>query len=479
LSRSAFPKDNDFLLNKNMKLPLISAALLLAFTVSVALGQTGYEIDVTLTGLKDTSCVLGHYNHSRTSFVAKDTARADANGRMIFKGDSLPGGIYLVLLPGQVKWAEVVYSGEERQFRLVSDTTDIIGNMKVTGSRENQFFYDFQREMASKMQEIARRQSANPQDPTLPKLREEMETYRKNAINQAPQLLTSKFLKALQSPEIPPAPKLPNGKDDSTWVFTYYKAHYWDAIDFNDSRLLRTPILQPKVEQYVKNLIVQNPDSLIKEADALINRSQNKEFRQFLIRYFASEYENPKVVGTEGVFVHMAEKYYLSGEIALSDDGKKRVADRVNVLKPLLVNKKFPSLLLWDDQKKPFSVTDLTSDYTVVFFYSPTCGHCKESAPKLLEFYEKNKALGVAVVAVATENSDEEWKKFIADQHTNVLKNGYDYSNQIDFRNQFDVLSTPTIYVLNKTKQIIARKLPVEQLDDFLSFYRNRAGNKK
>src|SRR5690606_3516409 len=169
----------------------------------------------------------------------------------------------------------------------------------------------------------------------------------------------SKFLKAIQAPEIPPAPKLPNGKEDSVWVFNYYKSHYWDDIDFNDDRLLRTPILQNKMDQYVKNLIVQHPDTLIKEAEALIARSQNKDFRYFLIRYFAAEYENPKAVGTEAVFVHMAEKYYLGGEIALSEDGRRRIAERITVLKPLLVGKKFPDLPLWNPEKQPFNVNDV------------------------------------------------------------------------------------------------------------------------
>lgn len=459
---------------KNSKWPAILSFVLCIIYAPTVNGQSGYEIEVTLKGLRDTSCVLGHYNYSRSSFIARDTAQVDAQGKMVFRGESLPGGIYLVLLPGNAKWAELVYSGTETRFSLESDTVDIVGNMVVKGSKENQFFYEYQQTMAAKMEEISRLSQTNPQDPQIAKLRKDVETYRKTAIESNSDLFTSKFLKAIQAPEIPPAPKLPNGKEDSVWVFNYYKSHYWDDIDFNDDRLLRTPILQNKMDQYVKNLIVQHPDSLIKEAEALIARSQNKDFRYFLIRYFAAEYENPKAVGTEAVFVHMAEKYYLGGEIALSEDGRRRIAERITVLKPLLVGKKFPDLPLWNPENQPFNVNDVKADYLVVFFYSPTCGHCKESAPKLLDFYEKFKMEGVKVVAIASENSEEEWKKFISEQKTSPIINGFDYSGQIDFRSRFDVLTTPTVYILDKDKKILARKMPVEQLGDFLNFHKRK-----
>lgn len=458
---------------KIMKLRLIFGSCLLSLSLIAARAQSGYEITVTLKGLRDTTCVLGHYNQSRTSFISKDTARVDANGKMIFSGESLPGGIYLILLPGNAKWAEMVYSGKEPRFSMTSDTSDIIDHMVVANSKENEFFYSFQQTLNKQMEKLGKMADKNAPDAV--KLREDMETYRKESIQKHPELLASKFLKAIEGPQVPPAPKLPNGKDDSTWVFNYYKNHYWDQIDFNDDRLLRTPILHPKMEQYVKNLVVQTPDSLIKEAEALINRSKNKDFRHYLIRYFAAEYENPKTVGTEAVFVHMAEKYYLGGEISLSEDGRRRIGERVNVLKPLLVGKVFPDIQVWDPQKKPLSLGPQSAKYFVIFFYSPTCGHCKESAPKLLEFARKRKAEQVKVLAVATENSEEEWKKFIAEQKTGDLINGYDFSGQIDFRNKFDVLSTPTVYVLDENKRIIARKMPVEQLDDFLGFYQRRS----
>lgn len=473
-----------------MKKGLIGALCVGLMIVALAgsvLAQ-GYRIEATLVGLRDTSCILGHYNYSGQQFFAKDTARADATGRMVFEGvKDLPGGLYIIVLPGQQKLIQVVYSGKETRFSIKTDTSDIVNSMVVQGSEENRIFYEYQQKINEIMGEVeavnvekkikSDNVSVALADKKIKDIQQKFTEYQQNFLKEHNNSFTVKLSQVSMDPRVPPGPVLADGKTDSVWVFNYYKNHYWDSFDFSDERLMRTPFVQPKLERYVKDLIVQVPDSIIKDADALIKKAlPNKDLRSQIIYYFTSEYENPKVVGTEGVFVHMAEKYYLSGDMGISEDTKKRIGDRVASMKPLLVNRVIPDMTLTNPNQQPVSIHSIKSDYTVLFFYSPTCGHCKESAPKLKEFYDTNRAKGVKVLAIATENQPEEWQKFIKDYKLQDILNGYDYTNKIDYRTKYDVLSTPTIYVLDKDKKIIARRMPVEQLDDFFNFYlKNKA----
>jgi hypothetical protein len=41
-------------------------------------------------------------------------------------------------------------------------------------------------------------------------------------------------------------------------------------------------------------------------------------------------------------------------------------------------------------------------------------------------------------------------------------------SKQASYKQLFDVIQTPTLYLLDKDKKIIAKKLTMEQLDDLL-----------
>ena len=86
-----------------MKKPIWIAALFAAIcilTSSLSVLGSGYEIKVQIHGLRDSSLYLG--NHYGDKQYVRDTIKLDQTGTGTFKGpDSLPGGIYLVILPNK------------------------------------------------------------------------------------------------------------------------------------------------------------------------------------------------------------------------------------------------------------------------------------------------------------------------------------------------------------------------------------------
>jgi thiol-disulfide isomerase/thioredoxin len=456
-----------------------------------ASADNGFRISARIRGLKDTTVVLAHWYYVPGQYIPKDTARVDAEGRMTFEGkNKLPEGLYLVVTPNQ-RYTEFVITNEQN-FAFETDTASLVQSMKITGSKENEAFYSYQQQMgkfydetqALEMQKKMRNDAVstalfNKQRADVNKRANE---YRKQFLTDNDGLFAVKLFKASSEPEVPEPPKAKNGRPDSLWTFNYYKAHYWDDFDLADQRFLRTPILQRKVERYIKELTVQVSDSLIKEADMLIGRTKpDKEMQQYMIYYITSQYEQPKILGTDEVFIHMAEKYYLTGIMPLSDSSARaRIVEKVNTLKPVLVGKPFPIPNVSDTLRRPINFATIKTPYTVVFFYAPHCGHCREATPKLKAFADANRAKekDVTFVAVAVEDSPEDWKKFIQEFKIGDWQNGYDFTFRTDFRHQYDVFTTPMVYILDKDKKIIARKLPAEQIEDFLGFYKRQQAAK-
>jgi peroxiredoxin len=162
--------------------------------------------------------------------------------------------------------------------------------------------------------------------------------------------------------------------------------------------------------------------------------------------------------------------------------------ERVAVLKPLLIGKTFPNMYLTDTAGTEIQIPKILADYTVLFIYDPECGHCRESAPKLAKAYQSLKTKNVKVIAASIDRTPLKWKKFIKEFKLEELIHGIDIHKNpqtgkdefyTDFKNNFDVYATPVVYVLDKDKNIIAKRLPVEQIEDFIDFHRKQSAREK
>src|SRR5690606_3022168 len=109
------------------------------------------------------------------------------------------------------------------------------------------------------------------------------------------------------------------------------------------------------------------------------------------------------------------------------------------------------------------------------------CGHCKEVMPRVDSFYRnKWKPMGVKLFAMAkeTEGTRNDWLNFIREKNLADWTHVY-YSKAADkertsnnipgYTQLYDAQVVPAIYLLDKDKKIIAKKLTVEQIDEILS----------
>ena len=67
------------------------------------------------------------------------------------------------------------------------------------------------------------------------------------------------------------------------YQYQYYKKHYFDGLDLGDERMVRTPFLQRKLERFFTDLVVQDPDSIAREADLILSRATDTDVRRYII----------------------------------------------------------------------------------------------------------------------------------------------------------------------------------------------------
>ncbi len=441
--------------------------------------------------------------HMGKNLNIEDSAAVNSNGNAIFTGKrKLPGGIYAVVLPGKRITVDF-FVDKEQLISLKIDTTDIVNKTVITGSKENVLFQQYQQHVSAKGKFLEAERQAFLQSKTksdsllheanYQKYNSELNEFRDGIIKDHPKSMMSLFLKAMKEPKTL-GNKLQT-KEDSLANYYYYKAHYWDGIDFMDDRIIRTPFFVPKLERYYREVIVPQSDSIIKDADyRLLLARTSPEMYKFLLNWLTDEYINPKYMGQDAVFVHLFEKYHSKGVSNwLNEKQMETISRRAYMLMSNLIGLKAADLEMLDTAGKPYPLYKVKADYTVVCFWDPTCGHCKEEVPRLDSIYRASwQKHGVKIYGVLSADSKDdlkpEWLKFIREHKIGDWINVYQTkemeaaviaAQKPGYRQLYDITLTPTLYLLDSEKRIIGKKLSWQQLDELLHVkWNSKAGSK-
>ena len=468
-------------------LPLIS----MAQTKKTAVGTNnqGRAIQISLKPYpKDTKIYLGtNYGNSK---VFADSCILNEKSEGVFKSkDKLTPGIYFLVSPKMSILFDFLVD-DLQQFKITADTTDL-KNVLITGSKENEMFKNYSQVVNNLFVELnqieqnfktanTEKDSAIFKEAYLVK-DTEIKQKRRAYIAENPGSMMSFLLNTMEVPEAPSIP-IVNGKADSLYPYRYVKDHYWDNIVFNDNRLLRTPFFENKLDDYFKNYISREPDSIISEVQYMLTVAKTgKEIYPFLLFKFTNKYISPEFMGQDKVFLHIYQNFFAKGDTTLlSEASKKSLRERAYSLMANQLGLPAPILVLNDLNEERFALHNMKATYTFIAFWDPTCSHCKVEIPKLDSIYKASWIKhDIKVIAVNTNAKEMTlWKEFIKDNKLDQWINAYQTDEDLNkeitegkpttIRQLYDVFKTPTFYLLDKDKKIVAKNLSIEQFNDFI-----------
>jgi thiol-disulfide isomerase/thioredoxin len=450
--------------------------------------QAQYKLDFKVNGLKDTTVLLLKYLGDKLYYA--DTAESK-NGRAIFQKPYYEGGIY-AFYTGK-SYFEFIMNEKE----VIMETTmdNFNRDMVVKKSVENKIFYDYIKYIADKRavseRLVKERDGLDKSkdslkiaeiNTSLSSLDKEVKEYQRSVVEKNPTTLVSKILKMSMEIEIPTT--IPDSLKGQ-----YYREHYFDNFDFTDQRMARSPVFGTKFDYYYKSVIYQIPDSILKYTYPIVDQIKDStDMMKFVLNYIHTNYETSNLMGMDAVYVGMSKRYYCppvkNKGFWYPEQNLKDRCERTEKLEPLLLGKVAPPITLADtSEKKWINVHNLPNKHVVLIFWDPDCGHCKKEIPKLLKVYNelKEKKIDIEFIAVGTELENEKWRKFIRENNMNWLnvsdfpdanKNAGKYVYEmrvtdyksLNFRKEYDIFSTPQIYLLDEKKEIVAKRLDANNL---------------
>ncbi len=476
------PKNLHFCKNDiSLTMRIITTLLFLAFSLTIW-AQEGFEIKVSINGYQQQELYLAYYLGDK-QYIQDTVVRAD-DGSYTFSGEeALEGGIYLVVMAPDNQFFQILVDDNNQRFSLTTAMGETqLENTQFTNSPDNQDFYEYllyladQRTEGDEFQKTLSSENASEKDKeeakmALEGLSDKVLAYQNKFIADHAGSLPAAIIEANLPTDFPEFTGTEEEINNKKW--RWMQKHYFDNINLGDTRMLRTPFLFQRVDYFVQKLHVQHPDSIAIAVDFVLEKMQPSEdnFKFYLI-HFLNFYAASKFVGMDAVYVHLVDKYYAVGLAPWTEQEQlDKIVDNANRLRPLLIGETAPDLLMERRDGSKISLSSVDSPYTVLYFWRYDCGHCKKSTPILAEFYQKFKDRGVEIFAGCAKLRDEvpECWDYIDENEIGEWIHVVDPYGRSRFMTTYDLKTTPQIYVLDKDKKIISKRLGAEQLEELFN----------
>jgi peroxiredoxin len=398
-----------------------------------------------------------------------DTVQSDLSGTFDFtlKTDD-PVGMYRIMTSmGQM--FEVIFNRENIAFTSTGPESDDL--IKVEKSVENLIYYKYLHVKTGNELRINVLRPVLDYYPhndsfysvvkrQVEKLQQQVSDVTHRLIENNPGTLAAHFI-AMDEP-VPYNPDIPANRQDD-WM----KKHYFDHVDFNDTLLLRTHLFTAKLVGYLT--LYQKPGmdkksmekAFFAPVDTILQKSRvNEKMYLFCLDYLLKGFQS---FGFDSLLLHISQTQSLASLPGISIK-KVALQQQMDLIKRLAIGRTAPDFTARTLKGKKIRLSKVKADRTLLVFWASWCPHCTAALPKLKKYYDPAHPEKLQVIAISVDDS----KKPVLKE---IKKEGYQWPNIAEQKGwnspialRYGVSSTPTFFLLDKDKRIVAKPAGVETL---------------
>lgn len=247
-------------------------------------------------------------------------------------------------------------------------------------------------------------------------------------------------------------------------------ANFLNDVDFCDLSLIPTNVLTTKIIDFlsVQQIAGQTHDqrimSFILGIDNVLYRaSVDFEMYKFIFQYLIEGFNE---MSFNEVVDYMTRIPY-SEHLSCTEEQYNELLSVVEFnsrVKIGNVAKNISGKTVFGDD---FNMYEIDSDYTIVFFWSYTCDHCRENIKDLKIFLDDN--ADFSLVAVSVKGDFNKIRKYVK----KAKVRGFFYHDGLEwdctFVDDYAVTATPSFYLLDKDKKILYKPFDFGDLTNFVN----------
>tara|TARA_R110002050_G_scaffold59259_2_gene132658 strand:- start:119617 stop:120942 length:1326 start_codon:yes stop_codon:yes gene_type:complete len=431
-------------------------AVIALFTFNLSAQHT---ISGTFTPAEDYTWLIAYRLKPGSQVYVADTSIRNGKFTMNIPEDALPGTYRLVYAVPQKEYNfDVIYNGKENiEFEFDSDN----GASYIT-SQENVLLHTYLKRLSEVEQEIIEYYNTQgAKEKTFDNITQRLISFQNNFEAKSEGLLAHHFITSNK-------PYIPQKTEAVEDYVSHKKEHYFDTIDFQNSVLQSSAFLTDKVTNYVFTALPlgliskeQTEEEVIKNTVAIEkfihNLDPDFKFHMYNDLWdYAVAYDYNKV----------SDYIYNSSLKALATETNNvEIKKTIEAHNRLRLGALAPEIV-WKKGKELKKLSDLEDAMNyVLIFWSSTCGHCLKELPALHK--ELKDKTNIKVIAVGLEDDTVNWKK------ESSKLTGFEQAISLgkwdsEYADLYDIHATPTYYVLDKEKRIIAKPEDDKAVIEFL-----------
>ena len=441
---------------------------ILILLLSINSYSQNHSINGTITGLDDENVYLLKLMGERRKIV--DTARTDATGAFTFQmnENTIPGMYMIINGPG--KAVELIYNNEDIQFTTSGfESSD---GIQIISSVENLIYYDYLGIKGINLYKIDVLNSFLRKYPANDKfynqavikynsLKNQLNFRIEKLVSDNPNTFASRYIKSDR-------PVIPDVLLSAEQQNEYLKLHHFDNVDFADTLLIHSTILTSKVVGYLSlnqkeaESQEQLEDLMLRRVDSVLYRAQgNQQVYEFVVDFLISGFES---IGFERGLTHIANSTALD-QFCENTERKKELENKLELIKKLAIGQPAPEFSTTDINGNIVDLYKIDADKTVLIFWASWCPHCDDIMPVIDSNIDEN----TQVIAISIDESRE-------DLMQSISNSDYDWINIAELKGwngeiveEYGIAATPSIFILDKDKNIISKPLSRDEIKSVLS----------
>ena len=254
---------------------------------------------------------------------------------------------------------------------------------------------------------------------------------------------------------------------------------YFTDIDFSDECIVRSALLPTRIQTYFQNYSnwPNNEYGFHDAIDVVMDHAKiNEQVAEFCMYNMLDGFYNTGQTDRKGNAIwnnlcNYIMDEYIFGEGCGDDvDPSELLKERASQYKNLQIGNMPLDFNAIDRNGNNINLkkTCASNKYTVLMFWASHCQHCMAELPGFANWYNNNKNSDLEIIAVSLDGNKKNWENAIDNNNFNWINicqfKVYKSPVCLDFK----IKKTPTMFVLNKKMEIVAKPRSTSQLQSFL-----------